>query len=154
MKPSKNFFDLVKHIEGLKLKAYQDEGNVWTMGYGTTVYPDGKKVKEGDICTEIQAENYLTHHVSSIKLPQNLTQPQFDACLDFVYNLGVGSWNSSSLKKDILAGAKKEIIEKDFLMWNKSKINGVKAERPGLTRRRKCEFYLYSQGKNHPTFYE
>ena len=58
---------LIKKWEGCKLKAYQDGGGVWTIGYGTTFYPqDGSKVKEGDTCTQGQADNWLQIHVNNL----------------------------------------------------------------------------------------
>lgn len=45
--------DLKRH-EGCRLKAYKCTAGVWTIGYGHT-----KGVKEGDTCTQAQAEAWL-----------------------------------------------------------------------------------------------
>ena len=47
--------ELIKSFEGLFLKAYLCPANVPTIGYGTIRYPDGSKVKLGDVCTEADA---------------------------------------------------------------------------------------------------
>lgn len=39
-------YDLVKNSEGLKLKAYLCPAGKWTIGYGSTLYEDGSKVKK------------------------------------------------------------------------------------------------------------
>src|SRR6218665_3234104 len=92
---------LVKAHEGLKLKAYKCSAGVWTIGYGTTIYENGEKVKEGDVITKERAELLLTldlerrwfairHHFAKVRLNQN----QIDAVLSFTYNLGIGNLNS------------------------------------------------------------
>ena len=48
--------DLICSFEGKRLTAYDDGVGVWTIGFGTTVYPHGIRVKKGDTCTEAQAK--------------------------------------------------------------------------------------------------
>ncbi|MBL4859521.1 MAG: lysozyme, partial [Acinetobacter sp.] len=77
--------DLICGFEGKRLTAYDDGVGVWTIGFGTTVYPNGIKVKKGDTCTEAQAKAYMTYDLkkfeaavnNSVKMPLN--QNQFDA---------------------------------------------------------------------------
>jgi lysozyme len=51
--------ELTKHFEGLFLKAYLDPVGVPTIAYGRIVYPNGKKVRMGDTCTEAEADAWL-----------------------------------------------------------------------------------------------
>lgn len=51
--------NLIKEFEGKRLWAYDDGVGVWTIGFGTIKYPNGVRVKKGDVCTEKQAEDYL-----------------------------------------------------------------------------------------------
>ena len=51
MKTSGEGIALIKKFEGCKLDAYQCSADVWTIGFGTT-----KGVKEGDACTQDEAE--------------------------------------------------------------------------------------------------
>jgi GH24 family phage-related lysozyme (muramidase) len=77
MKPksfSPNFTALVDHFEASGdiskfLTAYKDGAGVWTIGRGTTIYPDGSHVKQGDTCTLEQAEEYCTHHCKGLFSP-------------------------------------------------------------------------------------
>lgn len=85
-----NGLSLIKHWEGLKLKAYQDVVGVWTIGYGHT-----KDVYEGQVITEAEAERLLLEDVEWAEnavnryLGQaNLSQNQFDALVSLVFNLG------------------------------------------------------------------
>ena len=61
MKVSQNCIDLIKKWEGCKLTAYKCPAGVWTIGIGTTCYPDGRPVKQGDKITDQQAEGFLVH---------------------------------------------------------------------------------------------
>jgi len=145
---NKATIDLIKHFEGLVLKAYVDPatGNEpITIGYGTTRYPDGKKVKLGDTCTEQQATDYLTHDVKefSIKVAELLKQPvtdnQFGAITSFAYNVGVGNLSSSTLLKKVNKNPNDATIAAEFAKWNKAAGKVMK----GLTRRREAESKLY-----------
>lgn len=97
---------LIADFEGLRLDSYPDPGSgdePWTIGYGTTIYPDGRKVKKGDTCTQEQALEYLRYDAKkftdavnrAVRVPVN--QNQFDALVSFTYNLGEGALSRSTL---------------------------------------------------------
>lgn len=133
---------------GPKLKAYWDPtGKVWTIGYGHT-----HGVEEGDICTPQMANAYLLSDVAcavyTVKyyIDVELSQEQFDALVDFCFNVGSGNFGHSTLlellnKKDWL-GAFKE-----FSKWD---ISGGKIL-PGLRNRRNAEAALFSLGTDFTT---
>lgn len=52
---SEKGFSIIREAESLELIAYLDTGGVWTIGYGTIKYPNGVRVKKGDVCTRGQA---------------------------------------------------------------------------------------------------
>jgi len=60
MTPSKNCIDLIKKFEGFRSEAYQDSVGIWTVGYGSTMWPDGKKVQPGQRMTIQEAEAVMT----------------------------------------------------------------------------------------------
>ena len=49
----------IKQFEGLRLHAYQDIAGVWTIGYGSTYYTNGKHVHRGDTLPDVAAADSL-----------------------------------------------------------------------------------------------
>lgn len=132
-------------FEGFESVAYPDPatGNEpWTIGYGTTRYPDGRKVRKGDTCTVEQAEACLRDYLSKIdlKIPHTLSDNQWAALNSWIYNLGIGNWVHSTLRRKIIANPDDPTIAAEFLKWDKAG-GRVMA---GLTRRRKAEAALWS----------
>ena len=93
-------------FEGLKLKAYKCPAGKWTIGYGSTRYKDSvgkwQAVTEGMIITEWQADLFFKEHLEDDekflnKLMLLLNQNEFDALIDFIYNVGRGAFMSSTL---------------------------------------------------------
>lgn len=137
--------ELVKEFEGCKLSAYKCPAGIWTIGFGNTIYENGKAVKEGDKITLERAEQLL--EIILIKFIQQvgevvkseINQNQKDALTDFAYNCGVGNLKSSTLLKKVNKNPKDPTIKDEFLKWNKS--NGKVLN--GLTKRRQAESNLY-----------
>lgn len=145
-KVSKQGIDLIKSFEGLVLKPYLCSAKVPTIGYGTTIYPNGVKVTLKDLpITEQIAETYLSHDL--IYFEKNVdayttdlvNQNQFDALVSFAYNCGVGNLKSSTLLKKVNANPNDATISNEFLRWNKAAGKPLK----GLTNRRIAEATLY-----------
>lgn len=146
MEISRAGINLIKKYEGFRSKPYLDTVGVCTVGYGTTVYPNGKKVKMTDpAITEAEASFLLGtmvdrqygKAVEDLVVPQ-VTQSMFDAMCSFVYNVGVGNFKSSTLLKKVNAMDYKGAAD-EFLKWNKAN----KKVLPGLTARRTEERKLF-----------
>ncbi len=130
--------------EGYSGTAYQDVGGVYTVGYGQA---DG--VKKGDKTDPVRAlvklEESLDEHakgmVKCIHVP--ISQGEYDAYLDFTYNVGVSAFCYSTLNKKLnsmdYAGACKELLK-----WDTA---GGKVE-PGLLKRRQEEYEKCSLPSN------
>ena len=135
MQITEMMFEKLKSFEGCRLQAYQDAAKVWTIGYGHT-----KGVRRGDNITKEKAEEYLREDVEEVEgqilaLNLNLTQPQFDALVSFVYNVGIGAFKKSTLLRFIREGRSENDIKKQFYSWVYS--NGRTL--PGLVKRREWE---------------
>lgn len=48
MRPSPAAINLIKEFESFRSRPYLDTGDVPTIGYGATIYPDGRKVTMQD----------------------------------------------------------------------------------------------------------
>jgi lysozyme len=131
---------LTKEYEGLELKAYQDQVGVWTIGYGHT----GSGVHGGLTITQDQADQLLLSDIAASVTCVNravtaaINQNQFDALVDFVFNLGCAALLSSTLLRDLNAGDF-ESVAGQFLLWDHA--GGVVL--PGLLRRRQAESDLF-----------
>ncbi|USR72469.1 lysozyme [Acinetobacter junii] len=141
---SKTGIDLISSFEGIRLNAYDDGVGVWTIGIGTTVYPNGVKVKKGDKCTLEQAKSYFAHDLKRFEASVNnlvkvpLSQNQFDALVSLTYNIGSGNFASSTLLKKLNAKDYQGAADQ-FPRWNKAKGKVLN----GLVRRREAERALF-----------
>lgn len=150
MKVSDKLLELIKESEGFSSTPYLCPAKIPTIGYGSTKYPDGRKVSLSDNhITKEEATTYLRFDVvDAEKLVTKsvtvlLTQGQFDALVDFVYNLGSGAFLGSTLLK-VLNNGDYSTASNEFLKWNKARVDGILKELPGLTKRRKAEQMLFN----------
>ncbi len=146
MTPSKNCIDLIKKFEGFRSEAYQDSVGIWTVGYGSTMWPDGKKVQPGQRMTIQEAEAVMTWELERkgkvilSGLPTTIiNQNQYDALLSFAYNLGVGALLKSTLFKKLKVNPNDPSIRTEFMRW----VNAGGKPLKGLITRRKAEADLY-----------
>lgn len=151
MKLSDHGISVIKNFEGLRLNAYSDIAGIWTIGYGSTKYADGKPVKPGDkLANEQQADTLfrttLTNYVNAVNkgIKVFVTQNQFDALVSFTYNLGTGVIITSTLIKKLNSGDYIGAADQ-FLIWNKftDPNTGEKVVSKTLSQRRKQERTLF-----------
>jgi lysozyme len=142
-----NALNFIKKAEGgLYLKSYQDSGGVWTIGFGSTYdFDKQRKVQQGDIITEAQAQKWLEMETSQnakdikslVKVPLN--NNQLNALISFVYNVGINAFKKSTMLKLLNSGADKNTVANQFDKWVFD--NGVIVK--GLINRRKAEKTLF-----------
>ena len=153
--------DLLKHFEGYRDTAYDDGTGVWTIGYGSTLV-NGHHIHPGMTCTVDEATEWMMSEVRKtepmIRSVESaggydpdgrpFTQYEFDALVCFTYNIGTTGFLSSSLCRKIRSSPYgiRDIAETNFTDWNKARINGILTPLPGLTRRRKAEYHLFTTG--------
>jgi lysozyme len=146
MIPSQKCIDLIKQFEGFEKTSYKCPAGIWTIGYGSTMWNDGRKVEQGQKITLEGGEMLLRWELknkSSALIGLTLNQNQYDALLSFIYNLGVGAFKKSTLYKKVKINANDDSIRDEFMKWNKARVNGKLVELKGLTNRRKSEINLY-----------
>lgn len=138
--------ELCKRFEGFRSKPYLCPAGIPTIGYGSTYYPGGKKVTPQDPPVDEQmAAAMLRQELEHTYLPGVLrlcpilanNERRCNAIVDFVYNLGVGRLQTSTLRRKINAqdweGAKEQLM-----LWTR----GGGRVLPGLVKRRQAECLL------------
>lgn len=153
MKTSARGIALIKKWEGLELEAYQDIAGVWTIGYGHTA-----SAKPGLVWTEQIAEAALTRDLESREdavarlVTAPLTQNRFDALVSLIYNIGIGAFQTSTVRKRINRGDSDAAIAEAWGWFNKATIGGVLREVTGLKRRRAAEIALFLEPQDTTAF--
>jgi lysozyme len=115
---------------------------VWTIGYGHT----GPGVHPGLTITQDQADAFLASDIAGAVACVNrlvtskINQNQFDALVDFVFNLGCASLAGSALLKLLNQGNFISAAEQ-FQRWGHA--GGVVVQ--GLLERRRAEAALFSE---------
>lgn len=162
---NKNGMELVQHFEALYLTAYQDSVNVWTIGWGRILHPDGRKVKAGDTCTKAEADAWLLEDLYAdgagpirrlTEKEDGLSEDQFSALVSFTYNRGSGRYDQklddlvdAGLADNILNAVESGDICKAIASYNWA--GSPPKYLLGLDRRRWAEQYLF-QGKDWRVF--
>lgn len=141
MQAGKNCIDLIKKFEGLRLESYKCPAGLWTLGYGNTQWENGIRVKENQVIDIQRAEKLLIYWVSKYadRITVKCNQNQFDALVSFAYNVGIGNFDSSTLKKKVIANPNDPTIRDEFMKWVSSRGKQL----AGLVKRREAEANLY-----------
>ena len=151
MKTSDKGLRLIQEFESFEAKPYLDSAKVWTIGYGSTYYPNGEPVTGRDKpITREYAETIQRHVIATDFEPVIndllekeiasgfITQNMYDAILSLTYNIGVNGFKKSSVLRLLKQGDKCN-AGNAFLLWNMA---GGKVLR-GLVRRRERERKLF-----------
>lgn len=131
----------------------------WTIGWGTTRYPDGRPVGQHDSITKEDADKFFTITLQeeywepiseTIPYWQEMNDLMRSALCSFAYNLGASFYGSNGF--DTISACLKEKrwddISKAFMLY----INPGSSVEQGLRRRRSAEGNLWDQGlKSLPT---
>lgn len=124
----------------------------WTIGYGSTYHSDGTLVRKDEVWTKDYAIKVKTQVLDKFLKGLLLLSPELitsspnkiASVLSLVYNIGLGNYKISKLRKKIANGDYTD-IDKEFLKWNTARVNGVRRVMLGLTKRRKAEAALFGQ---------
>lgn len=143
---------LIKQFEGFSNKAYLGPAGIPTIGYGTTVYSNGKKVNLGDSITKEHAERELSGYIFDKILPalekkipywNEMNNSQRNSLISFAYNVGENFYGTNSFKtiSNVLKLKAWDSMPAAFSLY----VNpGSKAEK-GLRNRRGIEGRLFIQ---------
>lgn len=133
-------------FEGMELKAYKCPAGVWTIGVGHTGTVHGQHVKRGMEISKELAEWLLEKDLASVEsylsnqpFAQRLKQKEFDSLVSFIFNVGKGAFETSTMRKKLCIGAPAEEVAAEFPKWVYGTINGKKEILAGLVARRERE---------------
>lgn len=134
---------LIKYFEGYSSTKYVCVGGYSTIGYGHKL----KQSESYEVVDILQAENILNQDlievcrgINSMTYPK-LLQNQYDAIVSFVFNLGLGAYQRSTLRAKINR-EEHDLIPHELKKWV---YVGAKKSR-GLIKRRYIESLIYSEG--------
>lgn len=160
------FLSKVAKFEGFRSSPYKDSGGTWTIGFGHThgVTKDTPPMSR-EFAMKLLAEELEDIRFALSSEPYALNSSQWDAIVDFCFNLGISAYKKSTLRKRIIeysnlldkfkfAEAKKMLneIRYEFLRWRFVTLSdGSKKELDGLIKRRYDEFLSFVCDTN---FYE
>lgn len=138
---SEEGLELIKRSEGFRDRVYRDGAGFPTIGYGHLVkpsesFPNGiDETKAAAILADdIQAAEQAVARLVKVAL----TQGQFDALVDFTFNLGSGRLAGSTLLRDLNAGHQDSAAQQ-LTVWDHA--GGI--VNAGLKARREAELKLW-----------
>lgn len=149
--------EIIEKFEGFRANPYKCAAGVWTIGYGTTYYPNGELVQPWDkpVSKEL-AEEFLKNHIKNAIVPVlersvptwGLMNPnQKASIISFAYNLGAHFYGNGEFNTITKALSKKE-------NWNQVPAAMMLYRNPGssfeagLKRRREAEGELWKKTLN------
>lgn len=143
MQLSEAGLNLIKRSEGFRAQTYRDVNGFPTIGYGHRIVPPATFDRG---ITEETATRILLDDVEVaeqavtrlVKVP--LTQGQFDALVDFTFNLGSGRLAGSTLLK-LLNNGEYTAAGLQLLRWDIA----AGQENSGLKARREAEYALWQE---------
>jgi lysozyme len=136
--------ELLKRSEGFRSRVYLDVSGHPTIGYGHRLlhpesFPNG--IDESQATEILYSDVRDAEQAVQRMVRVHLTQGQFDALVDFAFNLGSGKLATSTLLKILNAGRYDDAAEQ-LLRWDHA--NGQ--ECPALKERREAEAALWRGG--------
>jgi GH24 family phage-related lysozyme (muramidase) len=141
--------DLIKNSEGFRPKAYWDKKQ-FSVGFGSGLHVDGKRVQKGTAVTPEQAHDMLVSHVNQRIIPKvkdlqvwnTMNDRQRGAFTSFLYNVGehvVGSKNHPTINAAIHSNDVNKVFDAMSLYNKTTDPKGNKSVNNGLLNRREAE---------------
>lgn len=138
--------DLVRQYEGLRLETYRDPVGVLTIGYGHTAEAGPPEPLIGMRITAEDAAWILARDLDAVAaairplIAVPLSATQFGALVSFAFNVGIGAFADSTLRRQINTG-QLDAVPAELMRW----VHGGRPQRvlPGLRARREAEGRLW-----------
>tara|TARA_R110000868_G_scaffold114309_1_gene306286 strand:+ start:913 stop:1389 length:477 start_codon:yes stop_codon:yes gene_type:complete len=129
MNVSAQAIKMIKHHEGVRQRPYRCPAKLWTIGVGHVLYPAQGRLKIDDragfdlleddnrLFSMEEVDGILRSDLARFErgvatlLPVSLTQGEFDACVSFSFNVGLGTLQRSTFRQKVLRGDKESAAE-------------------------------------------
>ena len=160
MKTSEEGIKLIKHFEGIKNRPYKCSARVWTIGVGHAMYerqlcmplaerdsyqlkPEDDRIWSNEEIDDLLKRDLLRFEAGVLRLLGTVqpTQSEFDALVSFSFNLGLGTFQRSTVRSAFIRGDK-ETAGETLLKYCRAGGKVLK----GLQRRRLAEHALLMRG--------
>ena len=133
--------ELLKRSEGFRNQTYKDLAGFPTIGYGHRIlasesFPGGIDEAQGTelLAGDVRAAGQAVQRLVKVALAQG----QFDALVDFCFNLGSARLAASTLPRELNIG-RYDAAAEQLLCWD----HAGDRENAGLKARREAEFHLW-----------
>jgi lysozyme len=141
MQLSAEGLELIKASEGFRDHVYRDVAGFPTIGYGHLLkpnesFPDG--IAESQAASILASDVQQAEQAVSRLVKVALTQGQFDALVDFCFNLGAGRLAGSTLLRELNTGHH-DTAARQLLSWD----HAAGVVNAGLKARREAELKLW-----------
>jgi lysozyme len=156
MNVSDKAVEMIQHHEGIQYRPYRCPARLWTVGVGHVLYPEQGKLpidqrdgfalrpEDDRQFTKDEVDGILRRDLQRFErgveqlISVALTQGQFDACVSFAFNVGLGTLQRSTFRQKVIRGEKDAAIA-SLLQYCKAGGKVLK----GLEKRRKDEAALF-----------
>ena len=156
MNVSAKAVEMIQHHEGIRYRPYRCPARLWTVGVGHVLYPEQSKLpvdqrdgfalrpEDDRQFTKDEVDGILRRDLQRFErgveqlISVALTQGQFDACVSFAFNVGLGTLQRSTFRQKVIRGEKDAAIA-SLLQYCKAGGKVLK----GLEKRRKDEAALF-----------
>ncbi len=125
MQINKEGLQIIKDSESCRLAAYLCAAKVETIGWGSTFYANGSRVKLGDTITQAGADALLMDSLTAYEkdvaslVTVPLNENQFSALVSLIYNIGRSNLRKSTLLRKLNEHEYAAAAE-EFPRWNKA----------------------------------
>ena len=160
MKTSENGIHIIKYFEGIKNRPYKCSARVWTIGVGHVLYNDQLRMKLADRDSfklkpeddriwsseeidDLLRKDLLRFEAGVLRLLGTVQpkQSEFDALVSFSFNLGLGTFQRSTVRSAFIRGDKTRAGE---VLLKYCRAGGRVLK--GLQRRRLAEHAMFMSG--------
>ena len=131
---------LIKKLEGFRATPYKDTGGRLTIGYGHLIKPGESfsSISEAEAEDLLRADTAMASNAVNSLVSVDLSENQITALTSFVYNIGTGAFQKSTMLRKLNAGDISGAAS-EFDRW--VMVNGVYSQ--GLANRRSQEKSLF-----------